>query len=70
VSEPLSEETGRELVRELRRLRSGELVARLSEAERQEIAARVADRLEPLLRQRQAPVDETPKRPRRRRRLG
>jgi hypothetical protein len=56
------------LTRELRRVRAGELVARLSEAERQEIAARVADRLEPILRQRSAPTEEAPRRQERRRR--
>ena len=38
-----------ELRRELRKTRTGELAARLTEAERDDIAARVADRLEPAL---------------------
>lgn len=49
---------------ELRRLRSGQLIARLSEAEIDAIALRCADRLEERLlpRIRQEPTDPVPRR--------
>jgi len=57
-------DTVEELRRELRRLRTGELVARLSEADREEIARRVYERVDERLAPRELAQDEAP--PRRR----
>jgi hypothetical protein len=53
----------RELRRELRRIRDGELVARLTEAERQAIANHVLDRLdERFAAERKQAAEQAPKR--------
>lgn len=47
-------ESNKQLLQELRKLRTGDLVARLSEADREEIAARVHERVDERL----APLDD------------
>ena len=59
----------RELTHEIRRLRHGDLVARLTPAEMDELARRIADRLDERGDARskdQAPIDSAPARRRRR----
>jgi hypothetical protein len=69
VSESFLEEEVAALRREIRALRTGRLTARLTEAEKDDLAARVAERLEPMLQSLQRREREIPpKRPKKRKR--